>query len=174
MHEASAQGRMGFSVPPCRLPLTRLLILLIDKISKKPRRNQGIDGQKAPASARAFPNPIPNATSRKNAARTSCDQYAGSAASDLAKSVSMPEMLKRTERKIQPYPQQHNGKAFVFDKTTYRQTLCLAESPLSHHREAFSDMRIDAGFERILCLKSLSAESPSGWHCPFITDEQSF
>ena len=36
----------------------------------------------------------------------------------------------------------------------------------------FSDMRIDAGFERILRSKSLSAESPSGWHCPFITDEQ--
>ena len=35
---------MGFSVPPCRLPLTRLSILLIDKISNKPRRNRGIDG----------------------------------------------------------------------------------------------------------------------------------
>ena len=41
MHEASAQGRMGFSVPPYRLPLTRLSILLIEEASKKSGTSTG-------------------------------------------------------------------------------------------------------------------------------------
>ena len=56
---------------------------------------------------------------------------------------------------------QHIDKRFVLLK---RLSLIVGK--------ASSDMRIDAGFERILCSESLSAESPSGWHCSFITDEQ--
>ena len=66
---------MCLSVPPYRLPLTRLLILLIDKISNKPRRNRGIDGYTKHRRAHEpfqirFPPPHPE----KNAARTSCDR----------------------------------------------------------------------------------------------------
>ena len=131
-------------------------------------------GTQAPTSARApfrirFPTPHPE----KNTARSSCDQYARSAASDLAESVPMPGMPKRAENKKYNHIRssimakhlfsirQHIDKRFVLLKRL---------SPIVG--KAFSDMWIDAGFERILCSESLSAESLSGWHCPFITDKQ--